>query len=310
MNVSVDEIIAVIEKIKKNIQAHRKELTKSEALVRYSLIDPFLNALGWDTTVPDLVKPEFSTAVGRPDYALFNLGIKPIAFIGAKPLDKVEDLSQYIAYCVEEGVRYFIASDGSKWEVYNTFKETRTPDKKIVEWNIESDEPYEIIMNALSISMPLNFPARKIDSIFNNITKPMQEENQEEDTGKSNVSSSTFREGSKRSSPNRPLRLEIDKQAYEAKYVHDVLIKTGEWLLTKKKLRTSDCPIKSGTNRYIANTEPRHGSGKKFVNPHRLENGVWLELHNSAERTEKLAKELLKHFNLSENLLKVKWSRS
>ncbi|MCX8203788.1 MAG: hypothetical protein N3H32_05685, partial [Nitrososphaeria archaeon] len=76
------------------------------------LIDPFLRALGWDTEDPNLVIPEVSTQAGRPDYALLLNGQR-IAFIGAKSLGKEEDLIQQVSYCVSEGVRYFIATDGA-----------------------------------------------------------------------------------------------------------------------------------------------------------------------------------------------------
>ncbi len=63
------------------------ELQKSEALTRYVLIDPVLRALGWNTSDPDQVRPEFPTETGSPDYGLLIEG-KPLVTVEAKALAK------------------------------------------------------------------------------------------------------------------------------------------------------------------------------------------------------------------------------
>jgi hypothetical protein len=312
VKVCIDDLIALVEDIRNKIENYGQDFTKSEAFVRYSLIDPFLNALGWDTTDPSMVRPEFSTPVGRPDYALIDSNNKPIAFIGAKGLNKDENLRQYITYCVEEGVPYFIASDGSKWEVYHTFKQSKTPDKKIIEWNVVFDEPNEVVMKALSIARPLNFRAKAVNSVFQNNVKSVPEEKpaKGEEAVKSHRPGLIGTERSKRRTPTRPLRLEIDGVEYQAEYARDVLIKTAEWLERQGKLSLRDCPVSSGRKRFIVNVEPKHNNGKAFIGPHKLKNGVWIELHNSSQHTEKLARDLLTHFGFPKNTLKVKWSRN
>ncbi len=91
--IAIEEIVGVVGKIVQRIRSYGSELYKNEALVRYSLIDPFLRSLGWDIEDPGQVVPEFSIEAGRPDYALFSLNkSKPIAFIGAKKLGSNEDL--------------------------------------------------------------------------------------------------------------------------------------------------------------------------------------------------------------------------
>ena len=51
-----------------------------------ALIDPLLSALGWDTSDPGLVLPEYSSdsSSGRADYALLRPDGRPAAFIEAK----------------------------------------------------------------------------------------------------------------------------------------------------------------------------------------------------------------------------------
>ncbi|PSO05545.1 hypothetical protein B9Q13_01585 [Candidatus Marsarchaeota G2 archaeon ECH_B_SAG-G16] len=151
--IAIEEIVGVVQKIVQRIQSYKGELSKNEALVRYSLIDPFLRSLGWDTEDPGQVIPEFSIEAGRPDYALFAQNkSKPIAFIGAKKLGSNEDLEKQVTYCVNKGVKYFIVTDGNKWEVYDAFKEEELHKKKIAEWKMEEDDAYTIAFKALLIA--------------------------------------------------------------------------------------------------------------------------------------------------------------
>ncbi|MCS7125801.1 MAG: hypothetical protein NZ929_02685, partial [Aigarchaeota archaeon] len=62
-----------------------------------------------------------------------------------------EKIEQYINYCITTGVPYFITTDGVKWEIYDTHKPIPLPEKKIVEWDIVNDKPYEIIRKAFTI---------------------------------------------------------------------------------------------------------------------------------------------------------------
>lgn len=185
LEISISQNIKLIEKLKENISKHKDKLSNNEALVRYSLIDPFLRSLGWDTSDPSQVIPEFSTDVGRPDYALFLKDRNsPIAFLGAKKLGKNEDLNQHISYCVSEGVRFFIATDGQKWEIYDAFRETRLPDKKVAEWDLIKDKPEEIAIKSLCISNIGDFGIQYPETLFtsNEHQISAQEVNQGQET--------------------------------------------------------------------------------------------------------------------------------
>ncbi len=57
----------------------------NETRTRMALIDPLLIALGWDTSDPALVIPEYASN-GRADYALLGSDGNPAAFIEAKRL--------------------------------------------------------------------------------------------------------------------------------------------------------------------------------------------------------------------------------
>jgi len=93
---------------------------ESEALTRYALVDPVLCALGWDVFDPEKVRPEFPTEQGRPDYALLWEG-KPLIMVEVKPLhanlEKAQDKG--FNYCWKNKVRYFVITDGERWEIYD-----------------------------------------------------------------------------------------------------------------------------------------------------------------------------------------------
>ncbi|MEM0349102.1 MAG: hypothetical protein QXE96_03175 [Candidatus Caldarchaeum sp.] len=250
----LQELVSLIEQLKNRIRTYQKDLQSSEALTRYVLIDPLLRALGWDTEDPRLVRPEVSTQAGRPDYALFQNGQR-LAFVGAKPLGKQEDLLQQISYCVSEGVRYFIATDGSRWEVYDTSIQKPLQEKKIVDWDIQSMDAGEVVRRAFAIMRyaGINGPAQKsiITDITEKITQP---------TGGTPLSDF---------SPKLGDRLKYTKiifpdgKSYQLKWWRDILTAAVEWLDSTGKLPQP--PIKTGEGTtYLVNIRPVHENGEPF----------------------------------------------
>jgi hypothetical protein len=59
----------------------------NEAAVSHGVVTPILNALGWDSSDPDQLVPEFSIGRGRVDFALLGLGRRPSVFIEVKEWD-------------------------------------------------------------------------------------------------------------------------------------------------------------------------------------------------------------------------------
>lgn len=116
----MQDLLKVIEQIRQRINTFRDRLTRNEMLTRYSLIDPLLRALGWDTEDPDQVEPEFSTQQGRPDYALQH-NKQPFILIEAKPLES--NLSQArdsgFKYCWQNKVPFYVITDGNIWELHD-----------------------------------------------------------------------------------------------------------------------------------------------------------------------------------------------
>ena len=73
------------------VDAHGEYIASLEVRTRYALIDPILQALGWNLTDPSQVQVEYETTDQpnpcRVDYALLSPG-KPKILVEAKPLPK------------------------------------------------------------------------------------------------------------------------------------------------------------------------------------------------------------------------------
>lgn len=124
---ALEDLLATLRKVRGRAEKYRADLEKSEALTRYTLIDPVLRALGWDTEDPACVRPEFTTDTGTPDYALLWEG-RPHIMVEAKALGKRLEGAQDKAfhYAYQNGVPYFVTTDGLRWELYKVFE----PDKE------------------------------------------------------------------------------------------------------------------------------------------------------------------------------------
>ena len=145
----LDDLHQLIEKLQERMENHQDKLRQSEALTRNALVDPLLRALGWDTEDPALAMPEYRLGSGFADYALLNAG-KPAIVIEAKKLGTplYSAAEQSVTYCVNDGIRYFVATDGRKWDVYETHRPVPLAEKKIVSFDI-ADSPADVCLDAL-----------------------------------------------------------------------------------------------------------------------------------------------------------------
>ncbi len=69
---SIRETRIAVGKVRKYIETQRDILQDSEGQTRVILIDPILNALGWQTNNPNSVRHEYEMGNGKADYALID----------------------------------------------------------------------------------------------------------------------------------------------------------------------------------------------------------------------------------------------
>ena len=152
----LDELITVIETLKQRIIDHGAILQDNETRSRMALIDPLLQVLGWDTTDPFLVIPEYDAGGGQVDYALLGKKGGPTAVIEAKRLG--EPLQKYrekmIRYAKDARINCAGITDGDQWELYDISPRGALQERRILDLQISASPPYQTALNLLLLWRP------------------------------------------------------------------------------------------------------------------------------------------------------------
>ena len=152
----LDDLVGVIETLKERIATHGRVLRENETRTRMTLIDPLLQALGWDISDPAMVLPEYRVDVGWADYAPLGVGNKPAAVIEAKRLGSVVEnhLDQAVGYCIQQGIAYAGVTDGSHWQLYRTFEPVPLVEKLVLDLSIADMPAHEFALKLLLLWRP------------------------------------------------------------------------------------------------------------------------------------------------------------
>ena len=262
--VDLQKLYETVEKNKKKIEKNKELFMKNKNEVHYALItliNPFLEALGWDITNPDEVF--IKDQVDSPFYVLKKNGKGMIA-IGVRPLytDIRTDLLLIYSnriYNDFKDIRFFVNTDGIRWEIYERMEEDWSLTNEITFWDIEKDPTEEVIKKALSISKILVYVPDQYGKIKIWIGN----------------------EG--------PFTLE--------KY-NEILVKTAEWLIKNKYITEKDLPIRAGNRakRYLINVTNKHENGEESIYFKRLFNGWYILTHFSSKGCIYMSKYLLEKY--------------
>ena len=271
----LDDLYQTIEKLRERMETHRDKLKQSEALTRNALVDPLLRALGWDTEDPALAMPEYRLGSGFADYALLNGG-KPAIVIEAKKLGTplYSAAEQSVTYCVNDGIRYFVATDGRKWDVYETHRPVPLAEKKIVSFDI-TDSPADVCLDALVLWR------RSVQSgVVRKAQTPVVEVQHENLMTSNRIDLSqelgpvldgdwqplTQLKPVKGDKPPPQIRFPDGSTAQIKSWV-DIPVETVSWLDQNGRLDETAVPIGGGKTRYVLSGTPVHESGRNFWNP-------------------------------------------
>ena len=239
------DLVTTLDEIKEKIQDHDEELSKSEALTRYVLIDPLLRVLDWDTTDPRQVMPEETVGAGKTDYTLG----KSLMVIEAKKLNfplsgkPAKDLRGYMK---PKKVRYGALTDGRKWFLYDAQNGTNMP---VVMFDVADD-------NGIIIPQVSRLH-RLVISRGGAITVEDENGDPEKETPLDKLEDQKDgRTPAVLVCPNGE-KMKLNSWAGLLKGV-------AEWLVGKGSLTASHCPVKAGPIRNILNTEPVDQKGRTF----------------------------------------------
>ena len=282
----LDDLVGVIETLKARIQNHGPDLQANEIRTCMALIDPLLQALGWDTADPSLVTPEYNVSGRWADYALLS-GSKPAAIIEAKKLDESLESHrmQMLNYSNASGIQYAGLTDGNRWELYEVFKQAPLEERRILDVSIASNPAHQAALQLLLLWRPnlasgqpdpasepiLSAPMRPLPT--STVPEPAVQPTPESAShpapsavGSEWVPLSKFaRPGFGTKAPPY-IRFPTGTQ-HKNKFWVDLLANTVKWLCDRGLLTTANVPVASSKRRYIVNATPKHPSGKDFFYP-------------------------------------------
>ncbi len=136
----MNKLLQAIESFRSKLDGLRKHGLK-ETPTRTIVIDPLLEALGWDVRDPDEVQLEYPTVDGKSvDYGL-KLNKKCVLLVEAKslddPLTDVKAVTQIVNYANSDGIVWCILTNGLTWKVYRSMENCPAPDKLMYEVSID-----------------------------------------------------------------------------------------------------------------------------------------------------------------------------
>ena len=292
---ALDDLYELIGELERRIAGEGGALRQSEALTRYALVDPLLRALGWDTADAKSVVPEYRSAAGSADYALFTVGNQlgsrpPSVIIEAKKLD--EPLGDKVAlqslnYCNLVGTPYFALTDGRIWKIYATFEQAPLADRIIVEFTIGDMDAVEVCIKALALWR------RSVDTGNVRTISPILPGGEGQKPGNGDPPprppqqptppppTSEWIPISEYAPQSRERLSEIrfpDGSTKSIRYQKHIIIEATRWLIHKGLLQPSNpahCPITNNA-RHIISTGNIHPNGINFEAPEWVD-GVFVE---------------------------------
>jgi len=151
-------IANAVEVLRKRIQQirERKEIIGEEN-TKTTLIDPLLEALGWDLQEIDEVRREYRRKPqdNPVDYALF-LNRTECLFIEAKSLEKdLNDhrwVTQKLSYATAAGVQWCVLTNGDEYRIYNAHAPVAVEEKLFRSVRISETAPEYLIDTLLLLS--------------------------------------------------------------------------------------------------------------------------------------------------------------
>jgi len=143
----MDKLIRTIEVTRSKLDGLRKRSLK-ETPTRTIIVDPLLEALGWDVRDPDEVQLEYPTVDGKSvDYALL-INRKAALLVEAKalddPLNDVKGITQVVGYAANDGIVWCVLTNGIVWKVYRSVEECAAPDKLMFEVSLDPRDAHGV----------------------------------------------------------------------------------------------------------------------------------------------------------------------
>ena len=319
----LDNLVGVIETLQGRIHDHSDVLRQNEIRTRVALIDPLLQALGWDVADPGLATPEYEISGQRVDYALLGAEGKPAATVEAKKLG--ENLAahrmQMLNYSNAAGIAYAGLTDGNQWELYEVFKQVSLEQRRLLDLRILDTPAHECALKLLLLWRPnlatgkpvaaaepivaaadLPATATPAAAVANPQPPASQTITPSIAEGWVRLSDCRPETGSKPPAIHLPGGEEKQLDAWT-----QVIYEVAEHLIKAGSLTADRCPIQvAGGTRHVVHTVAVHSNGRNFGTAHKLSNGLFCEGDVSGVSVITHAKTLLQHCGVDAGAVGIK----
>ena len=314
----LDDLVSVIETLKARLHTHRQVLQANETRTRMALIDPLLQALGWDTADPALVLPEYDLSGSRADYALLDGTDKPVALVEAKRLGEqlVSHRMQIVNYANLSGVPYAGLTDGNHWELYKVFDPAPMEDRLLLNLSIADRPAHEVALKLLLLWQPNLAEGRPVAAnapVLTTATEPVTAQPVAEPeierppapppeqtpepppaAGWVPLPELVYAKGGQNPKPPKQVRLP-DGSTCEVNSWWELQVPIAGWLWSKGLLTASNIPVKYGTS-HIVSMDGKQPSGRPFKRVHQIAGtplvlNTWTEGRDTVGRSKRLLQE-------------------
>ena len=304
----LDDLVGVIEKLQGRIRDHGSFLQENEIRTRVALIDPLLQALGWDVADPGLVSPEYNVSGQRVDYALLGADGKPAATVEAKKLGEslVSHRMQMLNYSNAAGIAYAGLTDGNQWELYEVFKQVTLEERRLLDLRILDTPAHECALKLLLLWQPnlaTGRPVAAAEPILAAAVAPAAVTAAAVPPPASQTTAPSIAAGwvrlsdCRRETDSKPpaIRLPGGEEKQLDAWTQ-VIYEVAEYLVKAGSLTAARCPIQvpRGT-RYVVHTVAIHSNDRVFGTARKLSNGLFCEGDVSGVSVITHAKTMLEH---------------
>ena len=150
-------LLDAIETVRTRISNHKPYLESDETRTRVSLVDPILQALGWDPSDPELVGLEWKIERKSADYALLSEDRKPTAIVEAKRLGTslggMDQLGQIGMYGLGGSAGLVTLTNGDQWHLYD-LKNVQSDGGVVFKVRLSTDRPEAVAVQFLDLWRP------------------------------------------------------------------------------------------------------------------------------------------------------------
>jgi hypothetical protein len=343
--VSEESLRRVLTENANKITKFVQEYQSNENEVRRTLVEPVLEALGWNIRSLEDVRSEFKTEDRQIlDYMLRKRGTDILVVEVKAQREKLENhLNQLAVYCSNLGVSFGVITDGAIWILFKTFEEgvkgrdrivfsvdTRTDPTSVGKllriskeridelgllkeqmltfqevWDQVVESP-DFLVRALQPRISEMLKEKKDALDFKDEDLRMfLQEQVSEMIGTTGASLPSHPQMQPAGHAGRKGTMWIDDESYPIKTFKDIIVNTAEWLIRTGRLSQSVVPIQIGPKTYLVNTTRNNPEGKSMFSPKKLSNGMYVETNASSYDAERWARKMLSVFGLKEELLRV-----